>query len=120
MSEFIPKSMVITGRQPALGIAELESLYSSSSIKRLSHAALLNLPAEKIDYQRLGGAVKVGRIFGILDTTNWPAILDYLQKVIPPHLPTTEKNKFTLGISVYGLELEVKNLNKHQLGSAPV
>lgn len=112
MADFNPLSVVILGRQPALGVGELESLYGSARLKRLNQAALLDMPAEEIDYKRLGGAVKVGRILATIESADWPKIEDYLRKTIPSHLPEGEKNKFTLGVSVYGLEVNPSIIQK--------
>lgn len=112
MPDFNPLSIIILGRQPAIGIAELESLYGSTRLKRLNQAALLDIPAEEINYKRLGSAVKVGRVLSTLETNDWPSVEKYLRQVIPTHLPEAEKNKFTLGISVYGLDVSPETLQK--------
>ena len=57
MSDF--NSLCILGRQPALGLAELESLYGAESLKPLPAAVLLSLPADKIEFKRLGGTIKL-------------------------------------------------------------
>lgn len=108
------KSIVILGRQPALGIAELESLYGAENIRPLNHGAVLDIAAEDIDFKRLGGTIKTAQILDALDTSDWYGAITYLKKVIPEHLSYIE-GKLTLGISVYGLEVALPKLNRDLL-----
>jgi hypothetical protein len=55
MSEFIPKSLAILGRQPKLGLAELESLYGAKHLRPINGAAVLDLPVQEISFKRLAG-----------------------------------------------------------------
>lgn len=109
------KTLCILGRLPQLGTAELESLYGAEHLKAVTGAALLDIPAEEIDFKRLGGTIKTARILSVLPSTDWPAALAYLKKAIPGHLADIE-GKLTLGISVYGLSLRVEQLNRDLLG----
>ena len=110
------KSLSILGRQPALGLAELESLYGAEQLKPIGQAVLLDIPAEQIDFRRLGGTIKTARILNSLPYTDWPAILKYLKENIPKHLQSLPKGTFTLGFSVYGLDINVKKLATDLLG----
>jgi len=66
MERFEPKTVCILGRQPALGLAELESLYGAEHVRPLDGHALLDVPAEEINFKRLGGTIKVARILASL------------------------------------------------------
>lgn len=112
MSEFNYKTICILGRQPELGVAELESLYGSDSLKPLNCAAALNIDAETVNFKRLGGTVKVARVLTILPGTNWGDSRQYLIEKIPEHLGYMPSGKFTLGISVYGLDVALEKLNQ--------
>jgi len=112
MEDFKYKSVAILGRQPALGIAELESIYGPDGLQRLDNAALLEIPAEEINFKRLGGTIKVARILSVLPTTNWRDLQKFLLDKVPQHLEYVEPGKFTLGISVYDLKVDLKELNK--------
>lgn len=109
------KAVCILGRQPALGLAELECLYGSEVIKPLDNAAVLNIEAQDINFSRLGGTVKVGRVLAVLPATGWPEIHKYLMDNIPKHLKTLPEGKFTLGISVYGLSVRTERLSQDML-----
>lgn len=115
MTEFKAKSLCILGRQPQLGLAELESLYGAEHIKTLRGAALLSIPAEEINFQRLGGTIKTARILTQLPYTDWARLAKYLQDNIPQHLQHVPEGKFTLGLSVYGLEINPAEINRTTL-----
>lgn len=115
MSEFKYKSVCILGRQQELGIAELESLYGSEGLKPIDGAALLELDAAEINFKRLGGTIKVGRVLNVLPTTSWKDLLNYLLENVPKHLQYVDPGKFTLGLSVYGIPVNIKQLNRGML-----
>lgn len=115
MSEFEPKSLCILGRQPALGLAELESLYGAEHVMPLGDNALLDVSAENINFKRLGGVVKTARILATLPYSDWKSVAGYLKDKIPEHLTYVPGGKFTLGVSVYGLSVKLNDLNKTNL-----
>jgi tRNA G10 N-methylase Trm11 len=112
MSEFTAKSIAILGRQPKLGIAELESLYGASHIRPLQDAALLDIPTKDISFKRLGGTLKLGQILTVLPNTRWQDILQYLLDKIPEHMQYQPAGKFTFGLSIYGLPVSVAEQTK--------
>ncbi|HET9850820.1 MAG TPA: hypothetical protein VFP35_04345 [Candidatus Saccharimonadales bacterium] len=116
MSEADFKTICILGRQPALGLAELERLYGAEAVRPAGSSALLALEPETVEFKRLGGVIKTGRVLAILPTTKWPDLLAYLRQNIPNHLKQLPAGKFTLGVSFYGLSLPTAQLNKDVLG----
>ncbi len=104
-------SICILGRQPAIGLAELESLYGADRIRPLgSEAALIDLSADKINLDRLGGTVKLCKLLTTLPTTKWPEIQAYLEKSIPEQLQYLPEGKLQIGFSAYGLNVTAKQL----------
>jgi len=66
------QTVCILGRQPALGIAELEALFGVDKVQPLgSQAALVDINPPLIDFSRLGGTVKFCKLLTILETTAW-------------------------------------------------
>jgi tRNA G10 N-methylase Trm11 len=112
MSDFSPKTICILGRQPKLGLAELESLYGAEHLRPLPGAALLDLPTSELNFKRLGGTLKMAQILTVLPTDKWQDILVYLIDNIPGHMRFQPEGKFTLGLSVYGLSVSPGDLNK--------
>lgn len=117
MKDFEAKTICILGRQPALGLAELESLYGEQHVRPGPYGtALLNIDGFDINFQNLGGTIKVARILNSLLSDSWPAALEYLKEKIPAHLQSANEGKFTLGVSLYGLGVNWPKLNRDLLG----
>jgi tRNA G10 N-methylase Trm11 len=112
MSDFKPRSLCILGRQPELGLAELESLYGWDHIKFIGPAATLDVDTKDINFKRLGGTLKLAQILTILPTTNWQDLVEYLTQQIPGHMRYQPEGKFTLGLSAYGLPVNLNDQNK--------
>jgi tRNA G10 N-methylase Trm11 len=97
------KSLVILGRQPALGLAELESLHGGAAVVPIgAEVAALTLDVDAIDFERLGGSVKLCRILTRLDTANWGDIERFLVKDTPKHAQMVPEGKLQIGLSAYG------------------
>lgn len=106
------QSVAILGRQPALGIAELESLFGADTLAVIDQqAVLLDLNSSAIDFNRLGGTMKLGKLLTTLDTTNWSDLAKWLIQTAPDHLQFLPEGKLQLGMSVYGLPVTVARLN---------
>lgn len=114
MSEIRARSVCILGRQPALGLAELEARYGPDSILPINGAALLDIDAADINFKTLGGTLRVGKILATLPYTDWPKIFKYLTANIPKHLSGVE-GSLNLGVSLYGINLPMHALNRDLL-----
>ncbi|HSH17948.1 MAG TPA: DNA methyltransferase [Candidatus Saccharimonadales bacterium] len=105
------QSVLILGRQPALGLSELESLYGAAAVRPVGaaaaapQAALLDVPAGDVDFERLGGSLKLARVLTVLDTTDWRQVSDALVDSAPEHTDALPEGKLTIGLSVYGLRV---------------
>lgn len=106
--------MVITilGRQPAIGLAELEALYGSKAVRPVSKSAAL--VDTEINFKRLGGSVKAGTLITTLPGTDPQKALLWLQKNLAEHVENVE-GKLKLGISLYDLSMPVAKLNANAL-----
>lgn len=110
------ESLLVLGRQPALGLAELESLYGSAKVRPVgNHAAVLSIDPCLLAFDRLGGSLKFCKLLTTLDTTNWGDIEKFLVKVSPAHSQTMPAGKMRLGLSVIGLEVTIARLNASAL-----
>lgn len=101
--------IALLGRQPELSIAELERLYGS--VRWFSAETALVETEHRIDVQRLGGTQKVGRVILELPTTQWVKISAAIQQ----HYRVAWKHytqKITLGISTYGVDTSIYELQK--------
>lgn len=107
-------TIAILGRQPALGLAELESLYGAATLRPAGkQAALLEIATDDVDFVRLGGTIKLGQVLGRLPTNQWPAIETYLRAQLPKQLASIPDGKIKLGLSAYDI-----NVTTGKLGAA--
>ncbi len=107
----VVKSILLLGRQPGLGLAELESLYGADTIVPLGKGvAGCCLPAKEIDFTRLGGSIKLTDVIGTIENTEWRAIEKVLLKLVPITATSLEEGKIQLGLSLYGIEAGLKDI----------
>jgi len=105
------QSLLILGRQPALGLAELESLYGADKLRPVGDkVAVVDVDPCLLAFDRLGGSVKFCKILTTLETTNWHQIEKFLLQVSPGHSEGMPAGKMQLGLSVIGLDVGLKQL----------
>lgn len=98
--------LVVLGRQPSLGLAELESRFGADSMK-LIQPDIVQLQSEKhVDvFDFFGGVTKVAKLRTTIDSTDWRKIEADLTNFFPEHLQNIPEGKITLGLSVYGINV---------------
>jgi hypothetical protein len=107
------QSLLVLGRQPSLGLAELESLYGADKLRRVGEkAAVVDVDPCLLAFERLGGSVKFCKVLTTLDTADWPAIEKFLFEVSPGHSQRLPAGKMRLGLSVIGLDVGLKQLGQ--------
>ncbi len=105
----------ILGRQPALALAELESLLGADSLHpvgqkmvvintQLDNDALVNIAS------RLGGCPKIAKIIDTLPIYNWSQIEKHLLNHLPSYLLKLPPGKIKLGLSAYELDVTSRQL----------
>ncbi len=109
-------TIIILGRQPAIGFAELESCFGADKVQKIAdQVAEVHLPPEIVNKQELGGAIKVAELMTTLNTTDWAELLSNGHDTLLHHLDTVPAGKIKLGLSVYGLGISVQSINKASL-----
>lgn len=101
--------IAILGRQPALGMAELEQLYGSTAVRWFSDStAIIDSPA--FDFERLGGTQKAGRVVSEL-RGDWRQVS---MKLVSAYAQAwaDHEGKITLGISAYGFKTTPRDVQK--------
>lgn len=98
----------ILGRQPALGIAELERLYKDVSWFSQDTALIR---ANTVDLSRLGGSQKIGRVVAELPGGDW---VQASRKLVSAYQEAwrTHEGKITLGLSAYGFRTSARDVQK--------
>lgn len=105
------ESLLILGRQPALGVAELESLYGATAVRPVGgQAALVDVDPCLLAFDRLGGSTKFGKVLAKLDTVSWKDVEKFLVEAAPPHSRTMPEGKMQLGLSLYGFQETVQRI----------
>jgi tRNA G10 N-methylase Trm11 len=100
----------ILGRQPALGIAELERIYGSQAVSWLSKSTAL-VQTDTFNFEQLGGSQKAGRVVLELPHGDWRSASLRIVKHYSTALASVEY-KVTLGISVYDLAASPRDIQK--------
>jgi tRNA G10 N-methylase Trm11 len=105
------QSLLTLGRQPLLGIAEVEALYGADKIRPVGETAVtVDIDPCLLAFERLGGAIKFCKILTTLDTISWKQIEQFLLKVAPGHAGTMPEGKMRLGLSLQGFDVNLKQL----------
>jgi tRNA G10 N-methylase Trm11 len=102
--------IAILGRQPALGIAELERVFGGKAITPLSPHAV-RIDSENFEVQRLGGVLKAGKIVANMPRSDWHQVS---QKIVQYYTNewSSFEGKITLGISVYNFTVDAREVQK--------
>lgn len=108
--------IAILGRQPKIGLAELESRFGHKSVTPASsYAALLDIAGEIIDINTLGGTTKLANVVGEIKFIDWKNIESQLNELVLKLADKMPDKKVTLGISTYGLKVNPKSINSAAL-----
>lgn len=108
----IYKSLLMLGRQPMIGRAELESVLGAGHLEPVGEFAIASdVPPEAVPFKRLGGSIRLARFVGVVPTTAWPEIARYAAEQLPALLGTLPpEGKIKLGLSAFGLPLRPDQL----------
>lgn len=102
--------IAILGRQPALGIAELEKVFGGKSVSILS-TGIARVDCDDFQIQRFGGILKAGKINAELSNDDWQKVS---QKVVEYYVNEWSEftGKITLGISAYNFNINAREVQK--------
>ena len=110
------KTIFFLGRQPDLGLAELESLYGAAALIPLSETIVgSTLAADDIDFSRIGGSFKAASILAEGPSMDWRTIEKGLLEVAPVVASTLAEGKLSIGLSVYGQPTPVPEITATSL-----
>lgn len=111
MYKMMYKSLFILGRQPAIGRAELESLFGAEHVHPVGEHMASDISPDEIDFARIGSSIRLAKILTELNTTQWPAIARHLFDKLPEHLDyLPEEGKLKLGLSVFDVSVTTQQL----------
>lgn len=99
--------IALLGRQPKIGLAELESIFGD--VKPIGdNAALIKNNKVKINY--LGGTLKLAEELSEIESTDWRKINPQLTKFLLDHIAYLPQGKIKLGISLYGIRANAQQI----------
>lgn len=102
---------MILGRQPAIGLAELESLLGAAHIRPLSEeAAVCDLAPQDLPFARLGGTVKLAAHLGNAPAKDWRTMQAALSDAALACAEDISEGKIQLGLSLYGARTSARQL----------
>jgi tRNA G10 N-methylase Trm11 len=106
------KSVFILGRQPAIGLAELESLFGSQRVEPLGdQAAIIDVTPGEVDFTRIGSSIRLCKSLDVFTATNWQQVAKQLAQELPRYLDSLPaEGKVKLGLSVFGLHVNERQL----------
>lgn len=105
------QSIFILGRQPAIGRAELESLYGADHVQPMGDMTMLSdLSSQDINFSRLGGSVKLGEFLGVIKKATMSSLHQQLEGMVLRRAEAIAEGKIQLGISAYGVKTSPKQL----------
>ncbi|HEU5121738.1 MAG TPA: methyltransferase domain-containing protein [Candidatus Saccharimonadales bacterium] len=102
--------IAILGRQPSLGMAELERLYGADAVAWFSDNTT-TIKTDTFSIDLLGGTQKAGRIIFEVSGGDWRKVSLKLIQHYKKAWSTFE-GKITLGISAYGFEVAAREVQK--------
>jgi tRNA (guanine10-N2)-dimethyltransferase len=107
-------TICILGRQPRLGLAELEARFGADLVQPLGpHAALLEV--EKPQQSQLGGTIKITRVITTLPQNTWRAAERFCLEELANDIAQAPEGKITLGLSAYGVRVTPRQLGRTAL-----
>jgi tRNA G10 N-methylase Trm11 len=102
--------IAILGRQPALGVAELERVFGPKSIRVLSNQSV-SIECDDFEIQHFGGVPKAGKFVFELQKSEWHHVSQKIAQYYYDKWSSIE-GKITLGISAYGFQVNTREVQK--------
>lgn len=100
--------IAMLGRQPALGMAELERTFGD--VRWFSHDTAL-VKTDLLDIERLGGTVRAGHVIAELNRADWRKTSIELVNAYYKKWSKAD-GKITLGISAYGFTVSPRDVQR--------
>ncbi len=105
------KTLFILGRQPIFGMAELKSLFPDNTIEKMSENIIsINRYVEPNLINRLGGTIKIAEEIASIQNINNKSLEALIIENVLSHIQDLPAGKITLGISYYGNNQTVRNI----------
>lgn len=105
------KSIFILGRQPAIGRAELESLFGAAHLAPIGDQAMAaDIAHSDVPFARIGSSVRLAKTLAFFDGAEWPALMRLVAKELAALLDYLPEGKLKLGLSGFGFNVTSQQL----------
>ena len=106
------KTLAILGRQPKIGLAELESVFGSDKINSVvSNYAIVDSDVSYQKARNFGSVIKFAQIKKVMDISSHNSLADEIVDQIIESSKLIE-HKISFGISIYGMSISAANIEK--------
>lgn len=103
--------IALLGRQPALGMAELERLYGEEATSWFSDVSAKIAIDDGFSIEKLGGVQKAGQVVIELPSGDWRRVSMKIVQAYT-HAWSGFEGKITLGISAYGFDVSPREIQQ--------
>lgn len=106
-------TICILGRQPEIGLAELEALYGTGKVKQISNdVALVDAV---VDFSRIGGSIKVAELLATVSSAKPSIAFSKIKSLLPQLIGSMPVGKVKLGLSLYNIDMSPYTINGEAL-----
>lgn len=102
--------IAILGRQPNIGVAELERVFGSTNVNILSDS-VASVTSDNFDIDSLGGIPKAGKVVMTLPYVDWHRVAQTVATTYAKQW-STFSGKITTGVSVYGFRANSREVQR--------
>lgn len=106
-------NICILGRQPEIGLAELEALYGADKVNSLTNETAL--VDATVEFSRLGGSLKQAELLATLENTKLSSATSKIKSLLPKLISAMPEGKVKLGLSLYGFTITPYAINGESL-----
>lgn len=116
------QTLCLLGRQPKLGLAELEAVFGPQALTVISRDTVL--VKGRVDLSRFGGIIKAAAFLTPIESIDLQKLIRFCAQALPEHIADIPEGKIKLGLSFYGFDfspraigagaLELKKVIKKQ------
>lgn len=107
--------IAILGRQPEISIAELEAVYGTQNVQKISNQAT-TVNCDNLSIDNLGGTIKCGQVITKIKSqkSDRNTLLQASKIIVEKYTKklSHSQKKITLGISFYGNKTDPRNIQK--------
>jgi len=107
------QTICLLGRQPKIGLSELEAMFGASALTVLSRDAVL--VDGDIELSQLGGTIKTAKLLRPIDSIELQKLTRFCAQALPEHIADLPDGKIKLGVSFYGFDFGVRAIGASAL-----